>query len=210
MESKIKIYNRIGAIVVFIGLPILFWSLSEVPRQSVLREVISIITLLAFSFMLLQFYLSRINRPMLKEYNMGKVLKWHKTLGYIFVVVLLIHPFLVILPRYFESGINPGDAFMTMITTFSSPGIIMGMIAWGLMFLIGLTSLIRKILPLSYKTWRLIHGILAIAFIITATLHVLKLGRHIDKSLSVFIIILAAGGVFLLIRTYILSNSKKA
>jgi len=210
MESKIKIYNRIGAIVVFIGLPVMFWALSEVPHQSVLRESISVITLLAFSFMLLQFYLSRINRPVLKEHNMGKVLKWHKTLGYIFVVVLLIHPFLVILPRYYESGIDPKDAFMTMITTFSSPGIILGMIAWCLMFLIGLTSLIRKILPLSYKTWRLIHGILSIAFIITATLHVLKLGRHIDKSLSVFIIILAAGGVFLLIRTYILSNSKKA
>ena len=209
MESKIKIYNRILAILVFIGLPVMFWALSEVPRQSVLRESISIITLLAFSFMLLQFYLSRINRPMLKGHNMGKVLKWHKTLGYIFVIVLLIHPFLVILPRYYESGIDPQDAFMTMITT-NSPGIVLGIIAWILMFLIGLTSLIRKILPLSYKTWRLIHGILSIAFIIIATFHVLKLGRHTDKSLSVFIIILAVGGIFLLIRTYLLSNSKKA
>jgi len=209
MDSRIKIYNRILAILIFTGLPVMFWALSEVPRQSVLRETISIITLLAFSIMLLQFYLARINRPMLKGQKMGKVLKWHKTLGYIFVVVLLIHPFLVILPRYYESGINPKDAFITMITTFNK-GIVLGIIAWGLMFLIGLTSLIRKVLPLSYKTWRLIHGILSIAFIITASLHVLKLGRHIDTSLSVFIILLASGGVFLLIRTYILSNSKKA
>lgn len=40
---------------------------------------------------------------------------------------------------------NPktGEAFTTIITTWDSEGIILGMIAWGLMLILGLTSIMR-------------------------------------------------------------------
>jgi len=46
---RIKIYNRIAAVLVFIGLPILFWALGDVPKRIVLKEALSILTLVAFS-----------------------------------------------------------------------------------------------------------------------------------------------------------------
>lgn len=210
MENKIKIYNRIAAILIFIGLPILFWALGDVPKRSSLKETLSIITLIAFSMMLAQFYLARSNRQVLKEHKMSKVVKWHKAIGYIFVSILLIHPFLIVVPRYFESGIDPKDAFVTLITTFDSLGVILGMIAWVLMLLIGLTSMFRNQLPMSYKTWRVFHGILSIAFITLATWHAIDLGRHTDKAMSIFMLIMAAGGVLLLLKTYFIKTPKKA
>lgn len=210
MENKIKIYNRVAAILVFIGLPILFWALGDVPRRSSLKETISIITLVAFSMMLAQFYLARSNRNILKEHKMSKVVKWHKVIGYVFVSILLVHPFLIVVPRYFESGIEPKEAFITLLTTFDNLGVVLGMIAWGLMLLIGLTSMFRAQLPMSYKTWRMTHGILSIAFITLATWHAINIGRHTDNAMSVFMILMATGGILLLLKTYFTKNPQKA
>ncbi len=210
MENKIKTYNRIAAVLVFIGLPVLFWALGDTPRRSNLKETISIITLVAFSMMLAQFYLARSNRQILKEHKMSKVVKWHKAIGYIFVGILIFHPFLIVVPRYFESGVSPKEAFLTLITTFDNFGVILGMIAWVLMFIIGLTSMIRDQLPMSYKTWRVVHGILSITFIAAATWHAIELGRHTDKAMSAFMMIMAAGGVLLLLKTYFIKTPQKA
>jgi predicted ferric reductase len=210
MLNKIKAYNRIVSILVFIGLPLLFWALGDIPRRSTLKEAISVLTLVAFSLMLGQFYLARSNRQILKEHKMNKVINWHKVIGYILVPLLLFHPFLIAIPRYFESGIEPNEAFIKILTTFDNQGIVLGISAWCLMFVLGLTSFFRKLIPLSYKTWRIIHGILSVCFIATATWHVLKLGRHIDTAMTVFILIVATGGVILLLQTYSLPSIKKA
>lgn len=210
MESKIKIYNRIAALLIFVGLPILFWTLGDVPKRSNLKEAISLITLVSFSLILMQFYLARSNRKVLKEHKMSRVIKWHRIIGYIFVSVLLFHPFLIVVPRYFESGVAPNEAFIQMLTTFDNPGIILGIIAWCLMLVLGLTSAFRKSLPLSHTTWRIIHGILSVAFLCIASWHVLKLGRHIDLPMALYIIVTAAIGVILLLKTYFVKTPQKS
>lgn len=202
MENKIKTYNRIAATLTFIGLPVLFWALSDLPRRTLLKETISVITLIAFSLVLGQFFLARSNRKVLDGHKMSKVIKWHKMIGYIFLTILLAHPFLIVVPRYFESGIEPMEAFMTMINSLNSLGVVLGLIAWGLMLLIGITSLFRNKLPMSYKTWRVFHGILSIAFITLATWHAIDLGRHTNNAMAAFLIVMAAGGILLLLNTY--------
>lgn len=201
-----KTYNRIAAIVVFVALPALAYSLSDFPGRTLLKEAISLLTILAFFMMLLQFYLSRANKNILKGHKMGKVVKWHKVLGYVFVSILLIHPFLIVLPRHFEAGIAPTDAFIEILSNLNQKGLILGLTAWVLMFIIGLTSIFRNQLPFSYKTWRVIHGYLSIAFILTASLHAVDMGRHINKPLAWLIAILAVTGVTLLLRTYIFKS----
>ncbi|WP_372773774.1 ferric reductase-like transmembrane domain-containing protein [Mangrovibacterium sp.] len=209
MENKIRIYNRVGAILLFIGLPVLLWALDDVPRRSDLKEAISVVTLVAYSLMLAQFYLARSNKIILNEHKMSRVVKWHKVLGYSFVTVLLLHPFLIVVPRYFESGITPEEAFIQLITSFDNPGVLLGLIAWSLMLTIGITSLFRDQLPMSYKTWRVVHGILSIVFIVTATWHAIDLGRHTDKAMMTFMLVMAGGGILLLLRTYFSKSTKK-
>ena len=203
MDNRIKTYNRIAAIAVFVALPVLIFALGDFPRRTLLKETISLLTILAFFVMLLQFYLSRANRNILQGHKMGKVIKWHKVLGYVFVSVLLLHPFLIVVPRYFEAGITPKDAFIELLSNFSQQGLWLGLTAWILMFIIGLTSLLRNKLPFTYKTWRLIHGYLSIAFILIASLHVVEMGRHINRPMYWLIAILSISGVAILLRTYI-------
>ncbi|MDY0104494.1 MAG: ferric reductase-like transmembrane domain-containing protein [Lentimicrobium sp.] len=203
MENKIKIYHRIAAGMVFIAFPLLFYVLGDFPRRTLLKETISVVTLIAFFMMLFQFYLSRANGNILKEHKMSKVVKWHKVLGYVFVSILLVHPFLIVLPRYFEAGVEPLEALTTILTTFGSKGIILGLSAWVLVFIIGLTSILRNKLGLSYKAWRISHGILSIVFISVASLHVVELGRHINQPMQWMIAVLSIGGITLLIQTYL-------
>jgi predicted ferric reductase len=209
MENKMKIYNRIAAVAVFIALPVLMYTIGDFPRRTVLKEAISLLTILAFFIMLMQFFLSRANGKLLKGHKMGRVIKWHKVLGYVFVSLLLFHPFLIVLPRYYEAGIEPNDAFAELLSNFSQEGLMLGLIAWILMFIIGLTSLIRKWLPFTYSTWRVIHGFLSIAFILTASLHVINMGRHINEPMTWLIAILSISGVALLLKTYIFKSGSK-
>jgi len=160
--------------------------------------------------MLLEFYLTRSTRFLLKEHTQSSLVKWHKAIGYIFVSILLLHPFFVVLPRYAESGVDPIDAFVTMVTTFDSQGIVLGIIAWFLILLIGLTSFFRKQLPFSYKTWRVLHGLLAIAFVVIAAWHALILGRHMHILLALYILIVGGFGVFFVLKMYLRIRTKKA
>ena len=192
----------------FIGLPLLLWALGDFPRRTVFKESLSIIFILAFCQMLGLFFLSRSNKNAVKSFRMGKVVKYHKIIGYICVGVLLIHPFLLVVPRYFESGVAPMEAFITIITTFDSLGIVLGIVAWCLLLLLGITSLIRSRFPLKYTTWRIFHGILAMVIFAVATWHVVDLGRHADLAMSIYFIILAVSGEVFLLKNHILKPAK--
>lgn len=209
MKANLKTYNKLAAILFFLALPLLFWAQGDAPRRSFLKEIISILTILAYFMMLGQFFLSRANNRVLKGHKMWKVLKLHKVLGYIFVSILLLHPFLIVVPRFFEAGITPGEAFTTMITTWDSQGIILGMIAWVLMLILGLTSAFRKNLGMKYTTWRVFHGLFSIAFIVLASWHAMDLGRHTDLPMSLYMGAIAGLGVLLLLRTYLSKPSLK-
>ena len=209
MSEFIKKYNVTTALLIFIALPLIFLALGDFPRRTVLKESISILTILAFFLMLAQFFLTRSSKSILKVHKMSRILTMHKLMGYIVVLILLIHPFLIVVPRYFESGIAPMDACMTLVTSFDSLGVVLGMIAWCLMLILGLTSMLRNKLGMPYKTWRVFHGILSILFISLATWHAIDLGRHMDKAMSIFMIILAGSGIMLLLNTYFFKSAKK-
>ena len=208
MKEFVNKYNLLTKTIVFAGIPVLIWFIGDFPRRSTFKETISILTLLAFSAMVGQFFLTRGYRTIHKELKMSNLVRMHKFFGYIFIPILIIHPFLIVLPRYFESGVEPLDALWTIITQFNSLGVILGLIAWAFMIAIGITSLLRSKLFMSYKTWRVLHGILSISFIAVAAWHAIDLGRHTDLAMSIFFVIISTGGIILLFKNYFLNNSK--
>lgn len=208
MENRMKIYNRIAAVFIFVVLPLLVYMTGDFPRRSVLKEVLSMGTIVAFFIMLLQFYLSRANAKGLSGHKMSKVIKWHKVLGYTFVSLILLHPFFLVLPHYFEAGQEPKDALLTIITNFESTGVILGLLAYIVLFIIGITSFFRNSLPMSYKTWRVIHGILSIVFVALASFHVSVLGRHSNMYMNGLIAILSVVGIAMLLKVYVFKKEK--
>lgn len=195
-----NIYLVVSVLVVS---PLLLWAVGDFPKRTLFKDILSALTLVSFAVILGQFFLTRNNRKKLHLPEMSKVIKFHKIIGYITIGIIIFHPFFIVLPRYFEAGLSPIDAFITLITTFSSKGVILGIIAWFLMIIIGITSFFRDSMPMSYKNWRVLHGILSIIFIIIASWHAIDLGRHTNTPMSIFIILISGTGIILLLKTYL-------
>lgn len=205
-----KFKSIITLILVFIGLPMAIYAFGDFPRRSVLKEAISVITIISFFVMLLQFYLSRFNKDLDKKVKKSKLINWHKVLGYVFVSVLLLHPFLIALPQYTNQGLTPWEAFGSLVGEWNSYGVSMGMIAWLLMFVIGLLSAFRNRLKMKYTSWRLLHGWMSLAFVVVAALHVISLGRHINTPMDITIAVIVVGIVWMTFNTYVKPQKKKA
>ena len=195
-------------IIVFTGTPLLIWVLENAFERSILKESLSIMTILVFCQMIGMFFLSRTNKYAVKKIKMSRMVKFHKIIGYTCIPIMLLHPVFIVVPRFFESGVAPFEAFITIITTLNQ-GVVLGITAWCLMLILGLTSLTRKKLPLKYTTWRTFHGIVAILFIFTATWHVIDLGRHSSIAMSILIILLTTGAILLSGKQYLLKLFKK-
>ncbi len=212
MGKKMHYYftNRFfrQTLLAFTGIPLLFWAMGNFPERSVLKESLSVITVLAFCQMVGQFFWTRANRSAVAELKMNKVVKYHKIMGYTLVIFLLFHPLCLVVPRFFESGVSPVDAFITIITTMNQ-GVVLGIIAWCLMLVLGITSFARDKLPMKYKTWRVFHGILALLFIAVAAWHAIDLGRHFNLSMSILISLLTTGEILLLLKTYAFKKYKR-
>ncbi|MBU2992889.1 ferric reductase-like transmembrane domain-containing protein [Octadecabacter sp. 1_MG-2023] len=206
MKLSAQTYAILSALAVFVGLPLLFYALGDAPRRTLLKEGLSLITLLAFTMMLGQFFLARSNETLLSLFKPPQIQKVHKVIAYSAITIIFVHPVLIVLPRYFEGGIKPWDAFVTMITDFGNPGIVLGLIAWVIMVVLGMTVFFRrKLIPkftLKYRGWRYFHGALAVAFTVFALWHSIALGRHTDVAMSVFFIVLTVLGFAMLAHMY--------
>jgi predicted ferric reductase len=209
MENKSRLTYLIPGGIFYLAIPLLYMIFGDFASRTILKEILSLATVGAFYLMLAQFYLSRLNTVTLKDHKFSKVVSLHKILGYVAILVLILHPFFIILPRYFEASLDLKDAFMLMITDFSSLGIVLGLISMVLMLLIGITAILRKKMKLKYTTWRTMHAFLSLAFIITATWHSVDLGRHMDAFLSLYTIVMASIGIVLLLKLYFFSTKKE-
>lgn len=206
MKLTVKSATLVAAIAIFIGFPLMFYALGDAPRRTLLKEGISLVTLLAFTAMLGQFFLARSNTWLLSVFKPPQIQKVHKYIAYTAVGIILLHPALIVLPRYLEGGIRPWDAFVTMITDLGNLGIVLGLIAWVLLLILSVSAFLRKPiikrLSTHYRGWRYFHGGLAVSFTALALWHAIALGRHTDIAMSVFLVTLAVFGFALLARMY--------
>lgn len=207
MEQVIKKYNILTGIFIFVCIPILLYILDLSVYRTALKEFLSLITIIAFSLIFSQFFISRINDDIQYGNKINKVLNFHKYLGYIVISILFFHPFFIVLPRFFEAGIEPLDAFVIMITSFDNFGIVLGIISWFLMLTIGITSFLRYKLGLKYKSWKTFHGIISALFIVLSTWHMIELGRHSLYAMSIFFILLVFISIMKLSKNLRLQNA---
>ena len=196
------------SVLVFGGLPLLLWTLGSFPERSFLKESLSVVTVLSLFFMIGMFFCSRANPSVVMALKMRRTVKIHKAIGYTCVAIMLLHPLFLVFPRLFEAGVSPDDAFITIVTTFHT-GIVLGIFAWVLLLTIGITALMRNRLPMTYKTWRRWHGILAVVFIVAASWHAIDLGRHSSLAMSGLIILLSTVGVRLFLKHTFSNKSQR-
>jgi len=197
--------------ILSIGLPILLWFLGDYPMRTLFKDSIAVLTLLALCLLFVQFFISGINPTLLEKYRLKDIVKVHKYIGYAVIGFFILHPLFIVLPRFFEAGLLPQDALIKLLTTFETRGQIVGLVAYILMFVLGVTSLLRHKLGITYTTWKLLHGFLSLAFIILASWHAIDMGRHFDTALSIWTIILVSLTAIILLKNYgKVYNEKKA
>lgn len=209
MENNIKLKYTLYSIFIFIAIPLLLLFLKELPERTLLKESISVLVIVAFFLTIGQFYLNRANKVFVRIYKMIKIIKLHKIIGYTVIAIFFIHPFLIVLPRFFEAGVSPSHAFWLMITDFQSLGIIFGLIAWSVMIALLLTSFYKDKLNMTYTSWRVLHIVLSIFFILAALWHVIDLGRHSNEIMIFFIFLLIFIATFFLTKLYFFKNKKR-
>ncbi|PQV47801.1 ferric reductase like protein [Jejuia pallidilutea] len=208
MKTQNYIIKLSVLIFSFLIVPLLLYFTGNFQRRSTLMETLSITTILGFSLLLSQFFTSRLNIGLVKKIRMVNVLAIHRFIGYFFIAVILLHPFFIIVPKFFDNGVSPSDAFVKLITTFSTTGIILGIIGYTLMLLLMVTAYFRFKMHLNYKTWRRLHGYSALLFVIAATWHVIDMGRHSNTLFSTYYVLMVVIGVFYLLKTYVTNTGK--
>ncbi|WP_200328303.1 ferric reductase-like transmembrane domain-containing protein [Thiocystis violacea] len=200
MKSDTNKCRLIAAALMLLLPPLVLLALGDTPRRSLLKETLSMLTLAAFFLLLGQFLLGRGARFVNAGIRLGRLLSLHKIIGYSVAGLLLVHPLLIVLPRAFEGGISPLEALTKILTTLDSLGVVLGMISWVLMLVIGATALLRARLGLDYRTWKLVHALLSILLMVTASWHAIALGRHTDAAMSLLVVALASTAVLVVIR----------
>ena len=203
MKSQTNKLSFLPTIVLCTCLPVFIYATGDFPRRTLLKDSISLLSIIGLSLMLAQFFLTRSGNFLLFRYNMVKVITLHKIIGYVFLCIFLVHPLLLVLPRYFEAGLEPADCLIIILRTYSNYGVLSGIFAWCLMFILLSTALFRKKMPLAYKTWVAVHKWLSIALVVFACWHAIDLGRHTNGILSAYIVLLALCGILLLLRVFI-------
>lgn len=205
MQTKQIITVAIG-VTAFVAIPFGFYMLSDAPFRSVLKDALSILTLLAFATMIGQFFMVRSNKKLLATFKPLTIQKFHKWVAYSAVTLILLHPYLIVVPRYFEAGVQPWTAFVEILSNFTNLGVLTGIIAWVALLVLGVTAYFRKSvlkrMAKKYRGWRAFHAVLVLLFILPASWHVIDLGRHVNWGLAAYFMGLLAIGLVFLARLY--------
>lgn len=188
----------------FAGVPVLLAMAQGVPAKNTFQLAVLLTSTGAFGLLLGLFWLSRLLPRGLVKMKYAGTLRWHKYIGYAAGAFFMLHPFLMVVRRFWVVESNPVDNFMLML---KSPLMLTGIMAWVLLLVIVVLAFFRKHLPA--KLFRYLHGALSIGFVGLSTWHVVSVGRHSNPAMSGFWIALAAGAVAALLFSYLPVRSKK-
>ena len=189
--------TRLQSGMFYVAIPLLLLAMQYYPERAVLKEFLSGLTIVAFCLASGQFFWTQGNRYLARSEKGKKFGILHNSIGYMCIVILLLHPFVIVFPRYYEHGLDPGGAFVIMVTTLTSTGVVLGLISWLLLLTLGLTTFFRKNFLIRYVTWQRLHGILALSFLITASWHAIDLGRHTGIGMSMLLVLFGCCGMII-------------
>jgi len=174
-------------------------------------ELVTMLSMGGFSMMLGQFLLSGRMGSLSSKTGVDNGMLLHRKVGEYLALLFFLHPFLIVLPRFW---ISSNFAVDDMLSLFTEDLTLNGFYAWALMIVWVLMSMFKDKIGMPYEAWRITHGIGAIVIVILATDHVITIGRHghYEEWFDWFWIALCAGAVSTLVYTYFVrprTNAKR-
>lgn len=156
-------------------LPFLATFALDMQAKSSYAFFLSMVNTIAMMMFFVQFPLGSRLKAIPAFANIDWNMSQHKKIGQWLAFIFLMHPVLILAPRFYMSS---GDGMHSLIEVIKAPAMLTGIIAWVGMIAWILVSIFKDRLPMKYETWRFTHMIGFVAIAIFATLHVTSVGSH--------------------------------
>lgn len=119
-----------------------------------------------------QFALIARFRSLTAPYGIDLILKYHRSIAIVAILLLIAHPLILIVEQ---------PAFSNLLNPFGGTAASrVGNAALYALVVLALLSLFRKQIGLGYETWRVTHGLFGIAAILLSHVHVYLAGSYTD------------------------------
>lgn len=110
--------------------------------------------------------------PVDAPFGLDAVLRFHRQIAFVALVFVLLHPIMLFIQ-------DPSQLRLLVPTTSTVAGL-WGVASVVLLLLLIAVSVWRKQLRLSYEVWRVGHGLLAIAVVASALIHIERVGYYVS------------------------------
>ncbi|SOB95817.1 ferredoxin reductase family protein [Stappia indica] len=155
------------------------------PPRPVMDEIASGMAMVGFAILLMEFVLSGRFRSISGRVGLDVTMRFHQLLARTALVLALAHPFLYTLP-------------------FAAEGLATGVLAFALLPAFVILSIARDRIGWRYETWRLAHGLGALAIAVLVLVHARHAGRYsADPQLAGLWAVLTAAAVLSLAHVYL-------
>lgn len=126
---------------------------------------------IGLAMLALEFALISHLRPVAMPFGMDALIQFHRELGTMALVFVLVHPVLLFINGLPLSTLNPfGGGIVTQLGTIA---------ILGMLLIVGL-SFGRKRLKFKYEYWQLTHGLLSVATFVIALWHMAQVDRYMS------------------------------
>jgi predicted ferric reductase len=144
------------------------------PSPSLLVSMSAGIAYVGFAILVLELSLvSRMQRAA-SAFGLDVLQQFHKEIGIAALCLVLTHPVLLLVAGYPARIVGFGSSVPWTVAS--------GTVAFLLLLLLIVLSIGRKRLKLSYEVWQATHGLLAVALIMVAGVHVATVGRFVRRT----------------------------
>lgn len=165
-------------LAVYIALTLLpyLWSLAQgLEVRGPYQLVLTMLNIAMFAALLAQYHLSGRIPSITRIAGVDNGMHLHRKAGEIIGLFFLLHPLLIVAPRFL---IAPQKALVDFWSSVTTNEVSTGVFAWSIMTVFVLMSMYREKLKLGYEAWRISHGVGLIAVAILGTDHAVSVGRH--------------------------------
>ena len=165
-------------IVIYMALalvPYVFSVTQGLEQRDLFPTLISALSIAGLTALFAQYALSGRLQSVTQYAGIDNGMRIHRKAGEIIALFFFLHPFLIVLPRFWIAPQLAVDDLWLMLTSSESAT---GVYAWALMGFWVVFAMLRDKLPITYEAWRISHGIGLVAVAILATWHAVTVGRH--------------------------------
>ena len=162
--------------IIVAAAPLMLSYVQDLPSRSFSDEIASGLGMVAASILLVEFLLSGRFKAISGRLGMDVTMRFHQLLARTALAFALLHPFLYTAP--FLNAPLPWDVTGQLTLGLDLESLVTGVIVWIALPGFVLMSIYRDQLPYRYETWRILHGLGALAIAGLLTHHMLVAGRY--------------------------------